>query len=250
MTDESQSIDGFLWLSLGENCLPDDILKRHSRKSFSTPYSSGRTNIDYAIFLESENYSELLSKENLVYGDAWGTKVVRSNYVTKSDDIYELGCSKGFEFTHHDPISSPKDLESCRRKIQRLLNLRGKRNVLFMYHHRRNARSDINKIKDKLRCFQSKYRSDGVECLVVLFYQSVVKKSERCVEFMGQSDGLFEFAFFTEHLWGGNDPNVMWALNDEDLIRQMIANIDGFLVGRKVQSLITSADRTHDDVET
>jgi hypothetical protein len=155
--------------------------------------------------------------------------------VTKSDDIYEQGCAKGFEFTHHDPISSEKDLESCRRKIQRLLDVRGKKNVLFLYHHRRNPRSDIAKIKDKLRCFQVKYRSNSVECLLVLFYQSVVKeKAQRCVEFRGQSDGLFEFLFFTEHMWGGTDPNIMWARNDDDLIEQMFAEIDGFLVDGKV----------------
>lgn len=41
-----------IWLSLGENCLSDNILSRHSLKSFSTPFSHARSNIDYALELE------------------------------------------------------------------------------------------------------------------------------------------------------------------------------------------------------
>lgn len=42
------------YLSLGENCLADDILKRYKLKSFSTPYSPTRSNIEYAIQSEKK----------------------------------------------------------------------------------------------------------------------------------------------------------------------------------------------------
>ena len=42
------------WLSLGENCLPDNVLQRHGRKTLSTVFSSGRSNIDYAVSLEEK----------------------------------------------------------------------------------------------------------------------------------------------------------------------------------------------------
>lgn len=93
-----------MWLFLVEKCLPDGVLKRHSRKSFSTLYSSGRSNIDYALQLEIEAFHGLLQKDNLCFDDVWGTKVVRSTRINRSDDIFEPDCSKGFEFTHHNPI--------------------------------------------------------------------------------------------------------------------------------------------------
>ena len=59
-------MEKYLYLSLGENCLPDGILKRYGLKSFSTPYSSARSNIQYAIENELNNYTELLNRKNIV----------------------------------------------------------------------------------------------------------------------------------------------------------------------------------------
>ncbi|MFJ5369320.1 DUF1796 family putative cysteine peptidase, partial [Bosea sp. CER48] len=54
---ETQPLGPANWLSLGENCLPDNILERNGLKMFSTPFSHGRSNIEYAIQLHSEGYS-------------------------------------------------------------------------------------------------------------------------------------------------------------------------------------------------
>ena len=56
-----------LFVSIGENCLADDILQRHGQKAFSTPYSFARSNIDYAIKLEETEYNTLLLPDNLYY---------------------------------------------------------------------------------------------------------------------------------------------------------------------------------------
>src|SRR5690606_35399390 len=114
-----------LWLSLGENCLPDGVLKRHDLKAFSTPYSHGRTNVDYAIALEKSGYSGLIDASNLIVGNAWGQKVVRSRVYNRSDDIFEPSVSKGFEFTHHDILKNKTALESYIRKINRIKQTRG-----------------------------------------------------------------------------------------------------------------------------
>jgi hypothetical protein len=217
-----------LWLSIGENCLPDGILKRHDLKSFSTPYSHGRTNIDYAIELEKQNYATLLSKNNLVYEDTWGgAKVVRSSHIKKSDDLYDISSSKGFEFTHHDTISSEKDIESYNRKIERLLSIRKKQDVIFLYHHRKNQKTDITQINLKLEEFRQFYKAEATTCYVAFFYQTIINdKSERRLEARINEGNILEFNYYTELLWGGNDQDVFWAKNDDDLISDMFIQIE------------------------
>ncbi|QBC43668.1 DUF1796 family putative cysteine peptidase [Iodobacter fluviatilis] len=165
-----------IWLSLGENCLSDNILQRHGLKSFSSPYAASRSNIDYVIALEKENYASILLKENLVYEDAWGKKVVRSTSIINADDIYEPSCSKGFEFTHHDPISSINDRNSFQRRIQRLNEFRKKKDVVFLYHHRITERSNLIKLREKFSTFISFYLGNQSNCHLIFFYQTLIPK--------------------------------------------------------------------------
>lgn len=225
MTDESTQT--ILCLSLGENCLPDDILKRHGVKSISTPYSSGRTNIDYALTLEKNNYSDLLNIENLVFGDAWGAKVVRSRHIIDAEDIFDPSCSKGFEFTHHNPIESIKDRESILRKINRIQSVKGTENILFLYHHRYTSKSDLNKLREKIKNFREYYTNELVKCYVGLFYQKEINdKSERKLEFHITDKTMMEFIFHTEHRWEGDDESIFWAKNDDDLIKEMLDSLN------------------------
>jgi len=237
--------DSVLWLSLGENCLPDDILKRHGRKSFSTPFSSGRTNIDYALELEKENFCNLLIKDNLCYGDAWGTRVVRSTYITKADDIYDVSCARGFEFTHHNLIESQKDLDSYHRKVQRLIAIRNRMDVVFLYHHRRNDKSDFNKLIQKLCDFRLIYSTNNSKAYIVLFHQSIVhQKDERRLEIEFFDERFLEFKFHTEYVWGGNDSIIFYARNDEDLVTEMFKKIDAhfaFIKGGGVSTIPADA---------
>lgn len=221
----------FLWLSLGENCLPDDVLKRHSRKSFSTPYSSGRSNIDYALQLEKTRYDGLLSKENLCFGDAWGTRVVRSSVIVDSDNIFEPGCSKGFEFTHHNPLESDSDRLSYERKVSRLLDIRGKKNVVFLYHHRQNKNSNTHQVIEKLLEFSRFYSSEHAKCRIALFHQSASNSSlSRSLTIGFNSQTLIEFSFLTEHIWAGADSRIFWGRNDDDLFEAMFRKIDSFMI--------------------
>lgn len=70
-----QRLSDTYYVSIGENCLTDNILDRFNIKSFSTPYSHGRSNIEYAIHLESEKYQNLLNPEFLYYDYVGETKV-------------------------------------------------------------------------------------------------------------------------------------------------------------------------------
>jgi hypothetical protein len=209
------------WLSLGENCLSDDILKRTNLKSFSTPYSSAFSNIDYAIQLEKTNYLHLLEPSYLEHGFYDNNKVVRSKLTLASDDIHDPSCSQSFMFPHHNPIDSIDDRKAMLRRIDRLQNIKGEHNIVFLYYHRYSKKSDILKLRKKLNEFQSFYTSSKAVCYIVLFYQSLFfsKSKERGFKTISVNNNIFEFAFCTEHLWGGN----YWrASDDDDLIIQMI----------------------------
>lgn len=227
MSDASPDHDKLLWLSLGENCLPDDILKRHGRKSFSTPYSSGRANIDYALALERNDYEGLLDPANLKYSDDLAKPVVRSTRYRESADLFDPWHSKGFEFTHHDVLKSAEASDSYRRKIDRLLAARGKQDVVFLYHHRTTSRSDLPQLRSKLAEFQGLYLSERARCVIVLFHQVIIADSEeRRVQADSFGTDLHEFTLHTRFRWGGNDPEIFWARNDDDLFRLLFSELD------------------------
>jgi hypothetical protein len=222
MSTEKQAT---VWLSLGENCLPDDILKRHKFKSYSSPYSSARSNIDYALALEEDGYSTFLDPETLVRGEVSGAGVVRSAKFVGCDPIYRDLHMNGFEFTHLDVISSPDARASYERKAGRMLELRGKRDVVFLYLHRHSATSNLPMLRAKLERFADLYRSDTARCTIALFYQMPLSSlGERRIE-TNHSAGLLEFVFHTQHEWAGKDQNIFWARNDDDLIAQMLGEI-------------------------
>lgn len=223
------------WVSIGENCLPDDILKRHKKKSFSTPFSSGRSNIDYVNQLEDASYKGLLDPKTLAYEDAWGKRVVRSRTIRNCDDIFDLSCSRGFEFTHHDPIGNAADTASYERKISRLHTLRKKENFVFLYFHRKNPKSDISSIIAKLRKFQEHYASESAEIIVALFYQEIASLDNRGVITTTHPNKLLEFTFNTTHKWEGSDPATFWARNDDDLISKMIEDICHFAATKELR---------------
>lgn len=211
------------WLSLGENCLPDNILQRHGLKSFSTPYSHGRSNIDYAISLERKKYRGFLHKKNLTYEYLGKLKVVRSKIINKCDNIYDGWHMKGFEMTHHDVIQSDKERSSFKRKIKRLRHIRGKSNVVFFYHHRVNNNTNLDLIFQKTNEFLNFYLTKNNQCYVIVFSQKIVDDhSERKVFFKRINSNILFYEFHSEHQWSGTNNDIFWARNDDDLIKKMI----------------------------
>jgi hypothetical protein len=213
------------WLSLGENCLPDDILKRHGLKSYSSPYSSARCNIDYALAMEADDYETLIDPTTLVRGEVSGAGVVRSAKFVECDPIYRDLHMNGFEFTHADVISSPEARSSYERKVGRMLELRGRNDVVFLYHHRYSSASNLPLLRQKLKQFAEIYSSDTAQCTIALFYQmKLPARDGRRLE-SSRHAGLPEFVFHTEHEWAGRDQDIFWARNDDDLIATMLNEI-------------------------
>jgi hypothetical protein len=212
------------WLSLGENCLPDDILRRYERKTYSSPFSSGRSNIDYVLQLERDGYRYLLLPEHLTHHQLPGELAVRSTYYRSCEGIFDPSCSQGFEFTHHDPLGRIEDRRGLQRKISRLQVLKGRKHFVFLYHHRRNSNSDLPRLREKLQEFRKFYTAGRTRCAVILFYQTLVDRTAaRRVECRQQHEDFIEFEFHTHDIWAGENQDLFWARVDEDLIREMLA---------------------------
>ncbi|MDR1554423.1 MAG: papain-like cysteine peptidase [Campylobacteraceae bacterium] len=214
-----------LYLSIGENCLSDDILKRHNLKSFSTPYSSGRTNIDYVLQLETIDYNIFLNKRYLEYSILMGggTKVVKSKLITACSNIYNAMHMDRFEFTHQDILSSDEQNATIKRRIERMRQFRGRQDVVFFYHHRVNKSTNLDILFDKLSLLQTFYSSDQARCIIVLFAQKLIPKDEqKSLEYKQQKKDMLLFTFKTYDIWGGNDQDIFWARVDDNLIKQML----------------------------
>lgn len=213
-----------LYISLGENCLTDNILQRFGIKSFSTPYSHGRTNIDYAIHLEKEKYSNLLNPNFLYYDYIGDKKVVRNTYYSKSDNIYNNIHLKGFEFTHHDVISNEKHKKSYERKIERITSLHNNYIIKFFYHYRKCNNQCIENLIDKLKTFLSFYQNRGIDCQVIFFTQEIVLlEEERSLIKIHYEDSIKGYIFRTLQIWDGEDQEIFLAKKDDDLISIMIS---------------------------
>ncbi|ANI83148.1 DUF1796 family putative cysteine peptidase [Kosakonia oryzae] len=217
------------WISLGENCLPDDILRRHNRKSFSSIFSSGRSNIEYILQMEKDNYQNLLDKTYLQHFPDGDHSVVRSTYYKDCVGQYSERHMLGFEFTHHDPLGISADKQTFKRRIERQLAWRGNKNFVFLYHHRVTANSDLALLREHLNELLSLYNAKGCECEVVLFYQNIVpQETQKRIDFTPHHSGLLEFACHTHEIWGGEDQDTFWARKDDRLFVEMFDTVDRY----------------------
>ncbi|WP_299123551.1 DUF1796 family putative cysteine peptidase [uncultured Winogradskyella sp.] len=214
------------YISIGENCLTDNVLDRHNVKSFSTPYSHGRSNLDYAIKLERDNYKNLLKSEYLYYDFVGETKVVRNKYYSESENIYNEIHQNGFEFTHHDVIENELARTSYERKILRMQSLNKGNKLKFVYHYRNNDNINLKLIISKAAEFLSFYQQKGIKCEFVFFTQNIISnKKERSLMKIYDSRHIRGYVLNTLENWAGDDHDLFWARKDDDLLKQMIKEI-------------------------
>ncbi|HBQ4468207.1 TPA: hypothetical protein L7197_001843, partial [Klebsiella pneumoniae subsp. pneumoniae] len=219
-----------IWLSLGENCLPDDILKRHHKKSYSSLYASGRSNIEYATQMENNNYNHLLDKDNLYFAKVGNDTVVRSSLYNISSQHYSELHLNGFEFTHHNPIDNVDHRLSFERRIKRMIEGKGKQNFVFLYHHRICNNTNLENARKHLKEFQKKYQAGEKKCFIIFFYQTLTKNNEqRQLKLVNSEDNILEFHLITQHIWAGHDKDIFWARVDDDLIGRMITESDNHI---------------------
>lgn len=219
-----QNLPSNVYISFGENCLTDRILERFHLKSFTTPYSHGRSNIEYINAIEYDDFNHFLCPSCLEYADIYGKQVVRSNYYAQQTNIYEYSVMNGFEFTHHDVIANSTHIETFKRRIDRLKELQNT-NLYIFYHHRYCEETNIDQLIKDLHKIHTLYTKRGNCVHVILFTQKLVKNSlnRKVIYTPPQSkNGIHTFCFSTLNIWGGSNQDIFWAKIDDDLIAKMV----------------------------
>ena len=219
------SNDQFVCFSIGENCLADNILDRNGLKSFSSPFASSRSNIEYILDFEKENYAHFIDTNFLKYEclDS-GKKVPRNKKYVSTQNKYNVSCALGFEFTHHDVIDSEELRQTFIRRCERVRNLVNK-NIIMLYHHRKCDQTDIGLLIHHLTDLAEIYESKQNKVDVFCFFQVIISnEKERKVE--TYSIGRIHiYKFYTMHVWAGDDQDIFWARCDDDLLKTMVDDI-------------------------
>lgn len=210
--------------SLGENCLPDNILARNGLKSFSSPYASGRSNIEYVLAFEHEQFSDFLNLEHLKYEYFSDKEVARNKKYVAVKNRYNESCTNGFEFTHHDAIGSKKYRYRLQKRCKRMLKLKNK-NIIMLYHHRMCSKTDESLLVSHLLELADLYKLRGNSVHIYAFTQVIISgKNQRRSECIVDRDVTL-YKFYTQNEWAGNDDDIFWAKCDDDLLEVMILDI-------------------------
>ncbi|MBB4035822.1 hypothetical protein GGR21_001717 [Dysgonomonas hofstadii] len=215
-----------LYLSFGENCLTDNILDRYNIKSFTTVYSHGRSNIEYIIQIEKDNYKDFLNTEFIKYEELNDKQQVpRLKKYDKITNSYYSLHTNGFEFTHHDVIGNEYLRIKFKERIDRLKRCKGSKEIIIFYHHRYNESTNMNKLLEDLSELGQLYSKGKNKAQVVLFCQKKIgRTTERKLEYKIEQN-IHIFMFNTLNIWAGDDPEILWAKCDNDLIEEMIAKV-------------------------
>lgn len=206
------------FISLGENCLPDDVLSFLGLKNESYPFGGGRFNIEYIIQLIESDFDGLLDTENLSWGQTEAKAVVRNNHYTFKHDIYSETVTLGFEFTHHN-VFEEAPRRSFVRKIERFRKvLQSGNNIVFFYNYRYSEKNDIktleNLIEQFLDALKKKY-GHQYKCLIV--YQTL-NQPTRAIS-TRQNESIFIAEFITKNEWEGDE---YWnGSPDRDLFKKL-----------------------------
>ena len=210
-----------IWFAFGENCMPIDVLRRHNKEAPSTPFSTGRLDIEHVEYFEKTDYKNLINPNYLIEANAFTDKCYL-NVVKKSSGIFRPGRHKYVEFTHHDPTSEEDRLKLIRR-IQRIKEARkSKIKKVIFYHHRSKSGFKYSKqrIKDSANNILSLYNEDTQ---FIAYSQTVVQNiTDRGLKMTSTSKNRVIFCDFrTLNFWGGNNKDIFFGRNDDDLFGQM-----------------------------
>lgn len=214
-----------IYVSFGENCLTDNILERHNLKLITTPFSHGRTNIEYIIQLEQDNYKDFLNPAYLQYEDLNGKQVPRLKKYNSIQNQYNKLHENGFEFTHHDVIASPVIRQKMQNRIVTLQRLKGNKSFILLYHHRVNPTTNQEQLFSDLNKIKEIYSSRKFQSEVVCFTQKIINETDQRKVVYEIKNGIHCFVFHTLAEWAGGNDDLFWARPDEDLIKQMILTI-------------------------
>lgn len=213
-----------IYLSFGENCLTDNILERHGIKSFSTPYSSARSNIEYILQIERDHFRCFLNPADLYYDYIGNKRVVRLKKYTNIQNTYKSAHMKGFEFTDHDVLGNKEIKEKFEHRTSRMLNLKN-RNLCIFYHSRLSQKTDTELLIKHLCELKEMYEKRCKNVNVIAFSQVIVDNPQQRKIEVDKKSGIYMYRFYVLKEWSGDDQDVFWAKCDDDLIAEMIRDV-------------------------
>lgn len=214
-----------VFCSIGENCLGQGVLDRFELPSIVSPFSWGRSNIDYVQSIVDEDFVDFLNPAFLCYRERYQKRLLTNWKYKCTEGLFEPSVSQEFEFTHHDVLASDEARASMQRKVDRFRNLvKSDEATVFLYHHRSFA--DIEPVIHKLRQFAASVgHTRSAPTSVVAFTQGLVSDdSERRLEHR-QIGNISLYVLHTRKVWGGNDKDVFWGIVDDDLFGPMLEQI-------------------------
>jgi hypothetical protein len=214
-----------LYVSFGENCLTDNIIERHKLKLITTPFSHGRSNIEYIIQLELDNYKNFLNLDFIQYEILNDKKVPRLKAYNVIHNDYNDLHNNGFEFTHHDVIASDAMRLKFRNRVDELQKYKKTKQIVILYHHRTNPKTDMNRLFDDLQEIKEIYTYGQNQSEIVCFTQRIIIDPNNRKMVYENKNGIHYFEFHTLNEWAGDDQEIFWARCDEDLITEMINQI-------------------------
>lgn len=216
-------------ISIGENCLADNILSRNNIKSFSSPYASARSNIEFILAFEKERFVDFLNPKYLIFNETANNKVVHNIKFTETKNKYYNSCIYGFEFTHHNVLEDDNVRKKFKRRCKRLLSLKNK-NIVMLYHHRICEDTDINMLTNHLQELSQIYRARKNNVQIFLFTQKIVSSETLRKVDHSIINGVECYVFHTMHAWAGDKEEYLWAKCDNDLLETMISDIKKTLI--------------------
>ena len=211
-----------IYLSFGENCLTDNILTRYGLKSFTTPFSYCRSNIEYVLDFERNNYENFISGEFLKYGDLKEKPVARLNTNIILENNYHHLHLHGIEFTNHDVIKNQKYWQKVKNRANNLKSFLGKAQYVLLYHHRVCEDSDLDLLLVHLSELKKFYSTKEYVCPIVLFKQILIPIEKKKWLSYKIANDIHIFDFHTHYSWTGHDQRKYWAFIDDSLISKML----------------------------
>ena len=226
MKESNRRNDQTIWLPCGENCMPINVLRRHQKNAPSTPFSTGRSDIEHVEYFEKSNYKQLLNENYLIEANAYSEKCIL-NIAKKSSGIFRPGKHRYMEFTHHNPLLE-KDREIIKRRAKRMISMRKLEVKKILFYHHRNIKGFTHTkeiLKQKAKNILKNYNHSTK---FIFYSQTIVAKDEdRGIEVNSTYNNKIIFCNLrTRVFWGGNDLKIFFGVVDEDLFTRMFNLFD------------------------
>lgn len=223
------SDNNFLWVSIGENCLTQNIIRDLGLNTLHSPFSWGRSSIDHVLYFLETDFREALDIQHFQKSKRETTVGFPGNVGLSNDNILQFAKVQSenihdpwhdlFEWTHHD-ISQIEHYQQQEKRIQRFLSFKNVDNLIFLYFYKIDDvnNPDTERVIKKLQRFLSFFKGNNVHA--ALFYVNKNITDLKRVE-SKRHKNILEFEFYTDHTWDTN------AEKDRYLQKEMIEVIKG-----------------------